>query len=546
MDWRRIAGRTALALGMAVCTATATATTTTTATTKAATAEDASLADAVEARRAALVQGLVDGGADVNAPQVDGMTALHWAAYHDDTATARFLVRAGADPDAANRYGVRPLALAATNGNADLVRLLLDAGADANAGLLGGESVLMTAARAGSLAAVEALLAHGADPAARERRGQTALMWAAAEGHNGIVRALIAAGADTNASLVSGFTPLFFAVREGHIDVVHALLDAGVDVNGLLERVKDGPDEAVNNASYRPVDDGMSSLLLAVRNGHFELAVALIEAGADPNDRRTGFSPLHTMSWVRKPDASDRGDPPPVGSGNLTSLQFVRRLAELGADVNARLEPTEARPPHTASRLGVEGATAFLMAADRADAPLMRLLLELGADPFVPNADGSTPLMAAAGLGTAAPEEEAGSEREAQEAVRLLLDLGADIDAVNAEGDTAMHGAAYGSFPTVVQLLSDHGADIEVWSQPNVQGRTPLFIAEGYRGGLPRPSRPTIQAITALMVGAGVPTDGPRPELIDIYSRPVPEPAPAKPPKPETSEQSAKAKTQVR
>ena len=186
------------------------------------------------------------------------------------------------------------------------------------------------------------------------------------------------------------------------------------------------------------------------------------------------------------------------------------------------------------------------MAADRADAPLMRLLLELGADPFVPNADDSTPLMAAAGLGTAAPEEEAGSEQEAQEAVRLLLDLGADIDAVNAEGDTAMHGAAYGSFPTVVQLLSDHGADIEIWSQPNVQGRTPLFIAEGYRGGLPRPSRPTIQAITALMVGAGVPTDGPRPELIDMYSRPVPEPAPAKPPKPETSEQSAKAKTQVR
>ena len=168
----------------------------------------------------------------------------------------------------------------------------------------------------------------------------------------------------------------------------------------------------------------------------------------------------------------------------------MRKLVELGADVDVRLRPTEARPPHTASRLGVEGATAFLMAADRADAPLMRLLLELGADPFLPNADGSTPLMAAAGLGTSAPEEEAGSEAEARDAVQMLLDLGAEIDAVNAEGDTAMHGAAYGSFPTVVQLLADHGADIEVWTQPNDQGRTPLFIAEGYRGGLPRPSRP--------------------------------------------------------
>ena len=540
MNLRRLAGCTALVLGAAVAAGAGAAASASEA------AVDASLADAAEQGRAALVRVLVDGGAEVNATQADGMTALHWAAYHDDAATARLLVRSGAGADAANRYGVRPLSLAATNANAEIVALLLEAGADANASLLGGETVLMTAARTGSREAVDALLAHGADPGARERRGQTALMWAAAEGHLGIVHALVEAGADVDASLVSGFTPLFFAVREGHIDVVHALLGAGVDVNAVLQRVKDGPDEAVNNASYRPVDDGMSPLLLAVRNGHFELAVALIKAGADPNDQRTGFAPLHTMSWVRKPDASDRGDPPPVGSGNLTSLQFVRALAKLGADVNARLRPTEARPPHTASRLGVEGATAFLMAADRADTPLMRLLLELGADPFLPNADGSTPLMAAAGLGTTAPEEEAGSEAEAREAVELLLDLGAGIDAVNAEGDTAMHGAAYGSFPTVVQLLADHGADIDVWTQPNERGRTPLFIAEGHRGGLPRPSRPTIEAITALMVGAGVPTDGPRPELIDMYSRPVPEPAPPKPEKPERPEQSAKPASQAR
>ena len=531
MNWRRLAGCTALALGAAVAAGAGAAVAS-----APEGAADASLVEAAEHGRAGLVRALVDGGADVNATQVDGMTALHWAVYHDDTATARLLVRSGADADARNRYGVRPLALAATNANGGIVRLLLEAGADANGALRGGETVLLTAARTGSLEAVEALLAHGADPDARERRGQTALMWAAAEGHTEIVHALVEAGADLRAALSSGFTPLFFAVREGHIDVVDTLLDAGVDVDAVLARVKDGPDEAVNNASYRPVDDGMSPLLLAVRNGHFELAVALIEAGADPNDQRTGFSPLHTMSWVRKPDASDRGDPPPDGSGKLTSLQFVRTLIELGADVNARLRPTEARPPHTASRLGVEGATPFLMAADRADTPLMQLLLELGADPFLPNADGSTPLMAAAGLGTAAPEEEAGSEEEAGDAVRLLLHLGADIDAVNAEGDTAMHGAAYGSFPSVVQLLADYGADIEVWSQPNEQGRTPLFIAEGYRGGLPRPSRPTIRAITTLMVGAGVPTDGPRPELIDMYSRPVPEPAPAKPsvqPKPQ-------------
>ena len=152
--------------------------------------------------------------------------------------------------------------------------------------------------------------------------------------------------------------------------------------------------------------------------------------------------------------------------------------------MNARLTSARARAPHTASRLATEGATAFLMAADRADVPFLRLLLELGADPFVPNVEGSTPLMAAAGLGTSAPEEEAGSESEARDAVQLLLDLGADIDAVDENGDTAMHGAAYGSFPTVVQLLSDNGADIEVWSQPN-EARTPLFDERRGRGGLP-------------------------------------------------------------
>jgi hypothetical protein len=159
----------------------------------------------------------------------------------------------------------------------------------------------------------------------------------------------------------------------------------------------------------------------------------------------------------------------------------------------------------------------------------MRLLLELGADPFLPNADNTTPLMAAAGLGTVNPLEEAGTEAEAREAMQLLLDLGADINAVDNNGDTAMHGAAYANFPSIVQLLADRGADPNIWKRPNTEGRTPLFIAEGYRGGgRSTVHRPTIDAITRLMLAAGLSTtEGTRPQIKDVYERP-----PAPPQKP--------------
>ena len=492
-------------------------------------ADKAPLADAAEHRNSGLVRELLAKGADVNAPQVDGMTALHWAVNNDDAEMAGQLVRSRANVNATNRYGVPPLSTACTNGNAALVRLLLDAGANANASLPGGETVLMTAARVGSLEAVKALLARGANPNAQERRDQTALMWAAAEGHATVVRALIEAGSTINATLPSGFTPLFFAVREGHIDVVRVLLEAGVNVNETLQPKADRPASPLGT-NYKPIRNGTSPLMLAVENGHFDLAMALVEAGADPNDQRSGFTPLHAISWVRKPDASDVGDPAPIGSGSLTSLQFVHALVARGANVNARLGKGVPRPPASATLLGTEGATPFLMAADRADVPLMRELLKAGADPFLPNADKSTPLMAAAGFGTSDPLEEAGTEDEALEATKMLLDLGADINAVDNKGDTAMHGAAYGNFPAIVQLLADRGADVDIWKQPDKEGRTPLFIAEGYKAGRPQPSRPTIDALERLMAAAGVSTEGIRPRIRDIYEKqPV---APEKPQKP--------------
>ena len=508
MDLRRIAGCSLLMVGLAG---------------PSVAAQQPALADAAEQRNNALISTLLGSGVSITAAQVDGMTALHWAVYHDDAETAGLLVRSGANVNATNRYGVPPLSLASTNGNANLVKLLLDAGADANASLPGGETVLMTAARTGNVDAVNALLARGANPNAQEGRAQTALMWAAAEGHVAVVRALIEGGAKIRAALPSGFTPLFFAVREGHIEVARALLEAGVHVNDTMQPEERRSTPANIGRYDETVGNGTSPLLMAVQNGHFELAIALVDAGADPNDQRTGFTPLHTISWVRRPDASDGGDPPPIGSGRLTSLQFARALVERGANVNARVSKGAPRPPVSATLLGTEGATPFLMAADRADLPLMRELLTLGADPLLSNADNSTPLMAAAGFGTANPLEEAGTEAEALDAVTLLLDLGADVNAVDTNGDTAMHGAAYGNFPTIVQLLAERGADIHIWKRPDTEGRTPLFVAEGYKAGRPQPSRPTIEAIQRLMVAAGLPTDGPRPRIRDIYEK-LPEP----------------------
>jgi len=460
-------------------------------------APDAALADAAERMDRTAIRALLQQRVDVNTPQIDGMTALHWAAFKDDLETGELLVRAGASVKAANRYGVTPLSLACVNGNGEMVELLLKAGADPNTALPGGETVLMTSARTGSLAPVKSLLIRGARVDSRdERRGQTALMWAAAEGHAVVVKELIEAGADFRLRLPSGFTPLLFAVREGRIPVVDVLLKAGADVNDTV------PVDGGRRRGYggRLPPAGASALLLAVMNAHFELAAHLVDAGADVNAALPGYTPLHAITAVRKPGIGDN-DPGPEGSGTLSSLELVKKLVAQGADVNARMTK---RANLTNTRLKELGATPFLLAAQVADAELMRTLAALGADPFIPNVDHSTPLMVAAGLATRSPGEDAGSESEVLEAVQVALDLGADINAVDINGETAMHGAAYKNLPKVVKLLASKGAKIEVWNREDKYGWTPLAIAVGYRFGNFKPSPETEAMIRAEMIAAGV------------------------------------------
>ena len=456
----------------------------------------ADLPDAAEKQDWPRMAALLAAKSDANAAQADGTTALHWAAYHERDALVAKLLATGAKADAVNRYGITPLLLACQNGNGKIVKALLAAGADANATQRGGETALMIAARTGKVGAVKALLDKGAKIEAQDRTGQTALMWAAADGHAEAISLLIKSGADLKHRLKSGFTALLFAAREGKAAAVNALLSAGADPKDAIITEKE--------AKGRNAPNGTGAVILAVENGHFDLAMDLIRAGADPNDMRSGITALHAITWVRKAPRGDddAGQAPPETTGRLASLDFIRQIAAAGADVNAPLG-TEARA-RVSMGIGLHNATPFLFASKTADLPMMKLLVELGADPQRPNADGSTPLMVAAGLGCTAPDEEAGTENECVAACEYLISLGAAVNAVDKHGQTAMHGAAYKSLPKIARLLAARGAKIDAWNSKNDKGWTPLLIAQGFRPGNFKPDTATIAAISELMLASGV------------------------------------------
>jgi ankyrin repeat protein len=468
-------------------------------------AQDASVADAVQRRDRQAVLSLVKQHADVNAPQRDGATALHWAAYLDDADATALLIRAGAKVDSPNNYGITPLSLAAANGNAAIVNLLLKGGADPNRTVRAAETPLMLAARTDRLDAVKALLEAGATVDAKETwNGQTALMWAAAAGRAPVVQALIDHGADVRARSNAGTTPLVFAVRRGEAAAVRALLAAGAEVN-----------------EKRP--DGATPLLVAVVNGHADLVDLLLDKGADPNVE--GGSTELTVQGVRarpmelkyRKLTNNERDSEGVTRGNifgkplhaavhvanwhisdqfiavkLDRIRVITSLLAHHADVNGRISMEEPRWSGARYRRHLAGATAFLFAAKSADVEVMRLLLAHGADPTINTEENITPLMAAAGIAWASNQDRA-SEQQVLEAVTLMVDeLGADVNAVSDLGETAMHAAAYRGANSVVQFLFDKGAKLDVVA---IDGRTPLIVADGVEYGNSFAAQPQTAAL---------------------------------------------------
>ena len=473
------------------------------------------LIDAVKRGDVNAVRALIAQKVDVNAPDADLSTPLHWAAQRDDVAVADLLIGAGANVKARTRYNVTPLSLACTKGDAKLVDRLLKAGADPNETSEEGQSALMTASLTGTPEAVKLLLETGANANAVEPyKGQTALMWAASEGNTAAADLLIAHGANVTAKSKSGFTPLLFAVRNDHREAAELLLNHSADVNDAAP-------------------DGTSALNMAVVNAYFDLAACLLDRGANPNAPDPRGSALHTLAWLRKPGSDgaagvgNTGHAPPLPSGRMTALELAKKLLEHGADPNVRVgwkENTFGKEGGTARNppniqlgrhlLSYVGATPFYVAAKNGDAPYMKLLADHGANAMMTTRAGITPLMVAAGLdyweGESPGPFTGVSEAERLEAVKLAVSLGNDVNAhadfgnYPMTGDTAytllyyphniddllelgvgdprwsgstpLIGAVVSGQPSIVQWLVDHGARA---GDKTKLGWTPLLVAEG-------------------------------------------------------------------
>jgi len=458
----------------------------------------AAMADAAKTDDLAAVRNLIKEHGDVNAAASDGSSALLWAAHNSDADMVKALLAAGAEVDTPNHYGVTPLLEASRVANVDVMKALLDGGADATRWHAEGETPLMAAARTGNVEAVKLLLSHGsfvnaADPYQQE----TALMWASAEGQLDVVKALLAAGADANLKAhvseiterehadhpSGGLTALMFAVREGHEDVAKALIAGGADLKATDA-------------------DGATATIFAIVNDRLDFAKQLIDLGADPNDGSLFFAvDMHDATTDSR--AHDGSRMQPSHTNNMTSLQLIKALLDVGADVN---KPFVGALHSTTLCCGATAnSSPFFRAAQAADVEVLKVLLAKGAKvdwtptEVKPKAGqkpargvngnvGKTAVMVAmaGGLGNpfaagpgfsrivAPPFREPGS-REPLEALKLLLAAGADPNAKAADGTTALHQAVTLQQVEYIRVLVAAGAKLDA---VNKRGETPLMAAD--------------------------------------------------------------------
>jgi ankyrin repeat protein len=472
------------------------------------------VADAAEKRDFAAVDIYLNEKADVLETQADGSTALHWAVYWNNLDVANRLIAAGADAQAATRLGATPLYLAAVNGNADMIKALLAAGADAKETILQfSETPLMFAARSGDVESVAVLLDAGAEIEARDDyRGATALLLAAEQNHADVVQLLIDRGANINARTKTvvtegrrgpsapqgGLSSLMLASRENGIETVQVLLAAKALVN-------------------QQSAGGHTALITAIQNANVEIAKLLIEHDADPslaNDM--GWNPLYMAVKMR---SLEKGTMPNPVIDTNGMYEVIEQLLAKGANVNARLNgDTEVHNSIRSTWLAEAGATPFLRAAFCGDLKVMKLLMANGADPLIATTDGTTALMALAGVGyTKGFMKDVGTPEESLEAMQMLIDSGIDINARNTDLVQAIHGAAHKNFVRGIQMLVDNGADLTSHSNRKGQfqgegtlaGNTVLDWADGFQTGMESAiyNAEAVELVEKLLTERGLPLE---------------------------------------
>lgn len=487
---------------------------------------DTGLGELIRAGEIRAAQALLQQGADVNQPLSDGSTALHWAVYQVEPDLVDDLLRREADPNVKNIFGSTALQEAVKVASLPMVERLLEAGAEVDAANDDNQTPLMLAIDIGSYPMVELLVEQGADVNNREQwHQQSPLMWAAARGQSQMVDLLLAHGAEVDVRArvndwpsqitsepraqyrpTGGLTPLLYAVRAGCNACVEALLDAGADINW-------------------PTPDGVSPLMVAIDNSHFDLAHDLLTLGADPHVWDWwGRTALYVATDIQVMRPRFGASPP--SDDERSALDIMRVLLEAGVDPNTRLNMHRPGRGGGSGRftddLLTTGSTPLLRAAVGQNAEALSLLLEYGALVDLPNVMGVTPLMAAAGVGSSGRDASSdfnspNVQSRAIAALTVLLENGADINSQVTDissytgriarrstlserlGQTALYGAVKWAWEDVVRFLVEQGAEVDM---EDANGKSPVDAALGDIGGRDNTVSPEIESYLRSMGGS--------------------------------------------